>query len=75
VTRCGNYFGPYDFNFTRLLPGTVRSLVQGEAPVLRSDGRFTRDFQYIEDAVEAHLLVAERSGKDKTLYGEAFNFS
>jgi dTDP-glucose 4,6-dehydratase len=75
VTRCGNYFGPYDFNFTRLIPGAVRSLVGGEAPVLRSDGRFTRDFLYIEDAAEAHLLLAERLAEDESLRGEAFNFS
>lgn len=75
VTRCGNYFGPYDFNFTRLIPGVVNSLVRGEAPVLRSDGRFTRDFLYVEDAAEAHLLLAERLGENNELYGEAFNFS
>ena len=75
VTRCGNYFGPYDFNYTRLIPGIVRSLIQGDAPTLRSDGRFTRDFLYVEDAVEAHLLLAERLSENSRLYGEAFNFS
>jgi dTDP-glucose 4,6-dehydratase len=75
VTRCGNYFGPYDFNFTRLIPGVVRSVVRGEPPVLRSDGRSTRDFLYVEDAVEAHLLLADRLAEDRQLFGEPFNFS
>ena len=75
VTRCGNYFGPYDFNFTRLIPGVCQSLAAGEAPRLRSDGRFTRDFLYIEDAVDVQLLLAERLAADPSLYGEAFNFS
>lgn len=75
VTRCGNYFGGYDFNFTRLIPGVIRSILEGQTPVLRSNGRFTRDFLYIEDAVEAQLLVAERLSENSALYGEAFNFS
>jgi len=75
VTRCGNYFGPYDFNFTRLIPGVCKSLASGETPRLRSDGRFTRDFLYIEDAVDVQLLLAERLAVDQSLYGEAFNFS
>ena len=75
VTRCGNFFGPYDFNFTRLIPGVIRSLERREAPVMRSDGRFTRDFLYIEDAVDAHLALAEQLTRDERLYGEPFNFS
>lgn len=75
ITRCGNFFGPYDFNFTRLIPGICRSLARNETPRLRSDGQFTRDFLYIEDAVDAQLLLAEKIAADESLYGEAFNFS
>lgn len=75
VTRCGNYFGGYDFNFTRLIPGVMRDLAEGRTPVLRSNGRFTRDFLYIEDAVEIQLRLAEILAFDKTIHGEAFNFS
>ena len=75
ITRCGNYFGGYDFNFDRLIPGVVRSIVQGEAPQLRSNGQFTRDFLYIEDAVDVQLLLAEQLAVNPGLYGEPFNFS
>jgi CDP-glucose 4,6-dehydratase len=75
ITRCGNYFGSYDFNLTRLIPGVVHSIMRGEAPVLRSNGRFTRDFLYIEDAVDVQLILAERLAQDPTLRGEAFNFA
>ena len=75
ITRCGNYFGGYDFNLTRLIPGVVHSIMRGEAPVLRSNGRFTRDFLYIEDAVDVQLLLAERLAQDPSLRGEAFNFA
>lgn len=75
VTRCANYFGPYDFNLTRLIPAVCESIAAGSPPVLRSDGRATRDFLYIEDAVDAQLLLAERLAVDHSLYGEAFNFS
>lgn len=75
ITRCGNFFGPFDFNFTRLFPSACASLVRGVPPVLRSDGRASRDFFYIEDAAEAQLLLARRLTEDSSLYGEAFNFS
>jgi dTDP-glucose 4,6-dehydratase len=75
ITRCGNYYGGYDFNFSRLIPGVVRSVLRGEAPTLRSNGRFKRDFLYIEDAVDAQLLLAQRLSSSPALYGEAFNFS
>jgi dTDP-glucose 4,6-dehydratase len=75
VTRCANFFGPFDFNFTRLIPGVIRSLAHDEPPILRSDGRFTRDFLYIEDAAEAHLDLAEQLSRDESLSGEVFNFS
>lgn len=75
LTRCGNFFGSYDFNFTRLVPGVVHSIMKGEAPLLRSDGKFTRDFLYIEDAVDVQLLLAERLAEEPTLRGEAFNFA
>ncbi|MGC3975533.1 MAG: GDP-mannose 4,6-dehydratase [Nitrospira sp.] len=75
ITRCGNYFGGYDFNFTRLIPGVVQSIMRGEAPILRSNGQFTRDFLYIEDAVDVQLLLAQKLSADANLSGEAFNFS
>ena len=75
VTRCGNYFGGFDFTFNRLIPGVAKDLFEGKRPKLRSNGRFTRDFLYIEDAVEVQLMLAERVAEDPSLYGEAFNFS
>jgi CDP-glucose 4,6-dehydratase len=75
ITRCGNFFGGYDFAFERIIPYTIAQALKGEAPVLRSDGQFTRDFLYVEEAAKAHLLLAERLAGDETLRGEAFNFS
>ncbi|HEB54627.1 MAG TPA: NAD-dependent epimerase/dehydratase family protein [bacterium] len=73
VTRCGNLFGGGDLNFNRLVPGTVRSALLGERPIVRSDGLFERDYFYVEDAVGAYLLLAERM-QELDLVGEAFNF-
>jgi nucleoside-diphosphate-sugar epimerase len=75
VTRCGNFFGPYDFNFTRIIPYTARCCALRERPVLRSDGRFVRDFLAIEEASRAHLSLAEAVAVRPELRGEAFNFS
>lgn len=75
ITRCGNFFGGYDFAFERIIPYTIAQALKGEAPVLRSDGQFTRDFLYVEEAARAHLLLAEKLAGDVSLRGEAFNFS
>ena len=73
VTRCGNLFGAGDLNFNRLIPGTIRSALLGERPVIRSDGTFIRDYFYVKDAVEAYLQFAERI-PGPGFSGEAFNF-
>ncbi len=74
VTRCGNFYGGGDLNFNRIIPGTIRSILNNEAPVIRSDGTFIRDYFYIEDAVLAYLLLAEKM-ENKEIHGESFNFS
>ena len=75
VTRCGNFFGGGDLNWNRLVPGTVRSVLRGERPVIRSDGQYIRDYFYVEDGAAAYMLLAERLAADRTLAGSAFNFS
>lgn len=73
VTRCGNLFGGGDLNFNRLVPGTIRSALRGESPIVRSDGSLIRDYFYVGDAVEAYLQLAE-AVPDPKLTGQAFNF-
>jgi CDP-glucose 4,6-dehydratase len=75
VTRCGNFFGGGDLNWNRLVPGTIRSVVRGERPIIRSDGLFTRDYIYVEDGASAYLLLAEEMAKRPELRGDVFNFS
>jgi CDP-glucose 4,6-dehydratase len=75
VTRCGNFFGPGDRNWERLVPGTIRSLLRGEAPVIRSDGTMVRDYLYVVDGALAYLRLAEAMAADPAIVGEAFNFS
>ena len=75
VTRCGNFFGGYDFAFERIIPYTIRQILRGQAPVLRSDGNFTRDFLYVEEAARVHLKLAEQLAQNPALRGQAFNFS
>ena len=75
ITRCGNFFGGGDLNWNRLVPGTIRSALRGQRPVIRSDGKFVRDYFYVEDGAAAYLLLAEKLAEDPGLRGEAFNFS
>jgi CDP-glucose 4,6-dehydratase len=75
VTRCGNFFGPGDQNWERLVPGTIRSLLRGDRPLIRSDGTMVRDYLYVVDGALAYLRLVEAMAEDPALIGEAFNFS
>ncbi len=73
VTRCGNIYGGGDLNWNRVVPGTMRSVLRGERPIIRSDGKMTRDYLYVDDVVSAYMLLAEHLD-DPAVYGQAFNF-
>ncbi len=75
ITRCGNFFGPGDVNWERLVPGTIRSLLRGDRPVVRSDGSLVRDYLYVVDGALAYLQLAEAMAADDRHHGQAYNFS
>jgi CDP-glucose 4,6-dehydratase len=75
ITRCGNFYGGGDLNWNRLVPGTIRSVLKGERPMIRSDGTLVRDYFYVEDGAEAYLTLAEALHARPELRGEAYNFS
>jgi CDP-glucose 4,6-dehydratase len=76
VTRCGNFYGGGDLNWNRIVPGTIRSVLRGQRPVIRSDGQFIRDYFYAEDGAVANMVLAEKLSENRELLsGEAFNFS
>ena len=75
ITRCGNFYGGGDLNWNRIVPGTVRSVLRDQRPVIRSDGSFVRDYFYVEDGSAAYMLLAEKLASGPELRGEAFNFS
>ena len=75
VTRCGNFYGGGDLNWNRIVPGTIRSILRGQRPVIRSDGQFVRDYFYVEDGAAAYMLLAEKLASQRELIGEAFYFS
>ena len=75
ITRCGNFYGGGDLNWNRIIPGTIRSILRGQNPVIRSDGNYIRDYFYVEDGAAAYMLLAEKLAERPELKGEAFNFS
>ena len=75
ITRCGNFYGGGDLNWNRIVPGTIRSVLRGQQPVIRSDGSFIRDYFYVEDGAAAYMHLAEQMDKRPELAGEAFNLS
>ena len=74
VARCGNVYGEGDLNWSRIVPGTIRSLLNKTSPIIRSDGKYVRDYIYVQDVAQAYLELADVSG-DEGIAGEAFNFS
>ena len=75
ITRCGNFYGGGDLNWNRIIPGTIRSILRGQPPVIRSDGEYIRDYFYVEDGAAAYMLLAEQLATRPELKGQAFNFS
>lgn len=75
IARCGNLFGGGDLNYSRTIPGVIQATLAGEPFIIRSDGKFVRDFLYVKDAAECYLTLGERLDKDQSISGEAFNFS
>lgn len=75
ITRCGNFYGGGDLNWNRIVPGTIRSVLRGQTPVIRSDGRPVRDYFYVEDGAAAYITLAEAMAANPDLKGHAFNFS
>ena len=74
IARCGNVYGGGDLNWSRIVPGTIRSLLAGKRPYIRSDGRFVRDYIYVKDVAQAYMALAGRLA-DRRVCGQAFNFS
>jgi len=74
ITRCGNLFGAGDLNFNRIIPQTIKAVLEDKAPIIRSDGTFIRDYFYVQDAVDAYLQLAMKMS-ELDIAGEAFNFS
>jgi CDP-glucose 4,6-dehydratase len=75
ITRCGNFYGGGDLNWNRIIPGTIRSILRGQRPIIRSDGQYIRDYFYVEDGAAAYMLLAEQLAGNPNLKGESFNFS
>lgn len=75
ITRCGNLYGGGDVEWERIVPGTVRSLLRSERPIVRSDGRYVRDYLYVEDAAEGVVALAQALAERPGLRGEAFNLA
>ena len=74
ILRCGNIYGGGDLNWNRIVPGTIRSILHRERPIVRSDGKYVRDYLYVKDVVSACLAVADGL-EDAKVRGQGFNFS
>lgn len=74
ITRCGNLFGGGDFNWNRIVPGTIRAALRGMSPLVRTDGTLVRDYFFVLDAVDAYMRLAEQAHRPE-LKGRVYNFS
>lgn len=74
ITRCGNFFGPGDLHFNRIIPGTLQSLYSGKRPIIRTNGTLIRDYIYVKDVAQGYIMLAEKMD-DPSLHGHSFNLS
>jgi CDP-glucose 4,6-dehydratase len=74
ITRCGNFFGGGDLHFNRIVPGTIKAILENKQPTIRSNGLFIRDYIYVKDVAHAYITLAEQMHREEIL-GESFNFS
>jgi CDP-glucose 4,6-dehydratase len=75
ITRCGNFYGGGDMNWNRIIPGTIRSILRNQRPIIRSDGEYIRDYFYVEDGAAAYMLLAEQLSHRPGVKAQAYNFS
>jgi len=75
ISRCGNFYGGGDLNWNRIVPGTIRSVLRRERPIIRSDGLYIRDYLHADDGAAAYLLLVERLAQKPERSGRAYNFS
>lgn len=75
VTRCGNIYGPGDDNYQRIVPGTIRSYLLGQSPLIRSDGTLVREYNFVDDIIEAYLMIAAAVVEGRADPGECWNIS
>jgi CDP-glucose 4,6-dehydratase len=78
IFRTVNVYGPGDKNFSRLIPRSFSNVVQGNSPVVYSSSKDSlREFIYIDDLIDAILLLKEKAlpgdmfcvgGKQHTIY-------
>lgn len=73
VTRFANIYGGGDLNWNRIVPGSIRSVLRGGRPIIRSDGSPKRDYIFVDDAVSGYMIAAESARKD-SVRGQTFNF-
>lgn len=74
ILRCGNIYGGGDLNWSRIVPYVIRCFIENKRPIIRSDGKFVRDYIYVKDVSRSYMTTAEQL-TEKKVQGEAFNFS
>src|SRR5258708_550360 len=72
ITRFGNVYGEGDPHMDRIIPGICQSVATKKPLIIRSNGKYVRDYVYVKDVVNGYLFLLNTFSKIK---GEAFNFS
>lgn len=65
IIRCGNIFGPADYNLDRLVPGIIVNTLKNKKTIIRSSGKLIRDYIYVQDAAKAYLMLMKKMIKNK----------
>ncbi len=72
VTRFGNVYGEGDLHLDRIIPGICEAIIKDKQLLIRSNGKYVRDYLYVKDVADGYIFLLQNLEKIK---GEAFNFS
>jgi CDP-glucose 4,6-dehydratase len=64
IIRCGNIYGPADYNLDRLIPGIIINTLKNKKIVIRSSGKLIRDYIYVYDAAKAYIMLMKKMLKN-----------
>ena len=74
IARSGNIYGEGDIHWDRLIPYLFKCCINNKPIIIRGSDKYCRDFIYVDDIVDAYLILMDTIVSSPHLFGRAINF-